>query len=260
VITLHNLVRSEISGGVRGRAYRVAEPALVRLAAKVFVPSTEMAEHLAAAAPNSAAKIEVLYAGVAEPPRAVRSRAEVRRELGVGHVDKMIVTVARLHPQKALHVLLRAVARLDDAVLVVIGDGPLEAELKGLAGALGIADRVRWLGYRSDVADYIAAADVFSLSSLWEAVPLAAQEAVMLEVPVVATDVGGVGELIAEGVSGRLVPKNDHAALAGALRETLESRPTAREFARRALADYGTRFSRDEIIARLKEVYCSNAS
>jgi glycosyltransferase involved in cell wall biosynthesis len=259
VVTLHNLVRSDISGGLRGRAYRMAEPAVVRLGSKVFVPSAEMAEHLASVAPGSARKIEVLYAGVAEPPQAVRSRVEVRRELGAGNDDGVVVTVARLHPQKALHVLLRAVAKLDAAVLVVIGDGPLEGELKGLARALGIAERVRWLGYRGDVADYIAAADAFSLSSLWEAVPLAAQEAVLLGVPVVATDVGGLGELIADGVSGRLVPKNDDGALAEALRQTLESPGAAREFARRALADYGTRFSRDEIIARLKEVYCSDA-
>jgi glycosyltransferase involved in cell wall biosynthesis len=259
VVTLHNLVQSDISGGLRGRAYRMAEPALVRLASKVFVPSTEMAEHLASAAPGSARKVEVLYAGVAEPAHAVRSRADVRRELGVGDDDAVIVTVARLHPQKALHVLLRAVAKLDSVALVVIGDGPLEGELKGLARGLRIAERVRWLGYRSDVADYIAAADVFSLSSVWEAVPLAAQEAVLLRVPVVATDVGGLGELITDGVSGRLVPKNDDGALAAALRGTLESPGAARDFAGRALADYGKRFSRDEIIARLKEVYRSDA-
>jgi glycosyltransferase involved in cell wall biosynthesis len=259
IATLHNLVRRDISGGLRGRAYRMAEPALVRLASKVFVPSTEMAEHLASAAPGSTRKIEVLYAGLAEPPRAARSRAEVRRELRVRDDDAVVVTVARLHPQKALHVLLRAVARLDDIVLVVIGDGPLEGELKELARALGIAKRVRWLGYRTDVADYIVAADAFCLSSLWEAVPLAAQEAVLLGVPVVATDVGGLGELIIDGVSGRLVPKNDDGALAAALRQTLESPGAAREFGRRALLDYGKRFSRDEIIARLKEVYCSYA-
>ena len=259
VVTLHNLVRSDISGGLRGRAYRMAEPALVRLASKTFVPSTEMAEHLATVAHGSARKIEVLYAGVAEPPHAVRSPADVRRELDVGDEDAMAVTVARLHPQKALDVLLRAVAKLDTVVLVVIGDGPLADELEGLARTLGIAERVRWLGYRSDVADYIAAADVFSLSSLWEAVPLAAQEAVLLKVPVVATDVGGLGELIIDGVSGRLVPKNDDGALAAALRQTLESPAAARAFAERALADYGKRFSRDEIIARLKEVYRSYA-
>jgi D-inositol-3-phosphate glycosyltransferase len=75
----------------------------------------------------------------------------------------------------------------------------------------------------------------------------------------VATDVGGLRELITDGVSGRLVPKNDDAALAAALREMLESPGTASDFARRALADYRRRFSRDEILARLREVYCSDA-
>jgi glycosyltransferase involved in cell wall biosynthesis len=258
-VTLHNLVRSDISGGVRGRVYRLAEPALIRLASRVFVPSQEMAEYLRGAAPRSAGKIEVLYAGIGEAAEPTTPAGEVRRALGIGENDKMIVTVARLHPQKALHVLLAAVAELDDVTLVVVGNGPLENELKRRATALGIDDRVRWLGYRTDVANLIAAADVFALSSLWEAVPLAAQEAVMLGVPVVATNVGGVPELISDGFSGRLVPKSNAHALAVALQETLAAPEAGRSFAARARADFERRFSRDAIVTRLKDVYLSHA-
>jgi glycosyltransferase involved in cell wall biosynthesis len=254
LITLHNLVIDEISGGPRAIVYRRAERLAVRLSSRTFVPSREIASRLPA---TSTSKVEILYAGTAEPPMPHRSRAEVRRELGLRD-ERLIVTVARLHPQKALGVMLEAMDRLDDSiVLAVIGEGPLEGELKDSARVRGIDKRVHWLGFRSDVADFLAAADVFCLSSLWEAVPLAAQEAVQLGTPVVSTDVGGLNELISDEESGRLVPKNDAAALARAIEVTLSSDELRRKYADKAQTDFQSRFSRDAIIGRLREVYTS---
>jgi glycosyltransferase involved in cell wall biosynthesis len=259
VSTLHNVVMPEVSGALRARLYRQAEPLVVRLSARTFVPSQDIADRLSAAARRSAHKIEVLYAGTAEQPVARRSRDEVRRELGLESADRLVVTVARLHPQKALPVMLEAIARLDDSVvLAVIGEGPLERELKEEARVRGLDKRVRWLGFRAEVADFVAAAEVFCLSSLWEAVPLAAQEAVQLGTPVVATDVGGVAELITEGESGRLVPKNDATALAAALEATLASEDLRARYAANARAGFERRFARDAIIARLREVYTAS--
>lgn len=251
IATLHNLVHPEVSGFVKVRLYRRAEPIAVRLATRTFVPSKEMAAHLRAATPAYAERIEVLHAMTGSPPVASRDRAEVRTELKVPPDGHLIVTVARLHPQKALPVLLAAAAILGPkVVLAVVGDGPQRSELEALAGA-----EVKFLGYREDAADYIAAADIFCLSSVWEAVALAAQEAVLLGTPVVATAVGGLAELITDGVSGRLVPPDDPAALAVALRDTLASEELRREFADRALADYRRNFSREAVLARLKDVY-----
>jgi glycosyltransferase involved in cell wall biosynthesis len=255
VITLHNLVEGEIVGGMRAAFYARAEPLVVRLSAHTFVPSREMADRLAAGAPRSAHKIEVLHAGTSPPPTVHRSPPEVRRELGLDD-EQLIVTVARLHKQKALPVLLGALQRLDDsAVLAVVGEGPLEMELKNEARVRGVDKRVMWLGFRADVADFVSAADVFCLSSVWEAVPLAAQEAVQLGTAVVATDVGGLGELITDGRSGRLVPKNDEEAFARALEETLASDELRARYAAMALEDFNARFSRDAIVARLRQVY-----
>jgi glycosyltransferase involved in cell wall biosynthesis len=252
IVTLHNLVRDDIAGGAKGRIYRRAEPLVVRLADLTFVPSRAMAEHLRAL--GARGRIEVLYAGTAPPPEPMRTRAEVRSELEVA--DHLVVTVARLHPQKALHVMLEAVAKMQsDAVLALVGEGPLEDELKHRAVELGIDDRVRWLGYRADAADYMAAADVFCLSSVWEAVPLAIQEAVALGVPVVSTDAGGVSELIEDGVSGRLVAPNDAGALAAALDEVLGAPDIARNYAESARRHLDANFSRGAILARLAQVY-----
>ncbi|HYY44305.1 MAG TPA: glycosyltransferase, partial [Actinomycetota bacterium] len=169
---------------------------------------------------------------------------------------RIVVTVARLVPQKALDVLLAAVALLpDDVHLAIVGDGRLRGELETHARASGIAPRAHFLGYKPDAADYVAAADVFCLSSVWEAVPLAAQEAVLLGVPVVATDVGGLRELVEDGTSGRLTAPKDPQALASALKEVLFDPRIARTYAHRALEDYVARFSRARMLQDLAAIY-----
>ena len=120
--------------------------------------------------------------------------------------------MTRLAPQKDIPTLLSAVASCNSRPhLVVVGAGPDAAELERLAATLRIEDRVHWLGWQKEVADFVAAADVFCMSSVWEARALAAQEAIQLGTPVISTDVGGMEELIQDGVSGRLVPSGDAA-------------------------------------------------
>ena len=255
-MTVHNLVLADISGRAKAFVLKRAEPLAVRSTKRTFCASEQIAQHLRAVAPRYADRIETLHAPVGEPPVVVRSRDEVLRDLGLGSNGRLIVTASRLAPQKALHVMLDAVARLpNDVVLAIVGSGPLEQELKARAGSLGLDERVRWLGFRPDVGDFIAAADVLCLSSVWEAVALAAQEAVLLGVPVVSTDVGGMGELITNGRSGRLVPKGDVEGLTAALREVLDSEERAREYAANALQDLNERFSRERMLRRLSEAY-----
>ncbi|MDQ4064437.1 MAG: glycosyltransferase, partial [Actinomycetota bacterium] len=167
----------------------------------------------------------------------------------------LVVTLARLRPQKALHVLVDAIAHVPDTALAILGDGPLGPELTARAYARGVAERVHFLGFRTDAVDHVAAADVFCLSSIWEGVPLAAQEAIALGVPVVATDVGGMRELIANKISGRLVPPNDPDALAEALNETLTSPGDRERFALAAKRHLEAQFSMPKMLERVKAAY-----
>ncbi|MGH2817100.1 MAG: glycosyltransferase [Actinomycetota bacterium] len=254
-VSVHNLVLPDVTGGVRSIFYRWAEPLVVRLNHKVFAPSEEIAHHLRATIPGAAEKVDVVLLGVGEEVATVRSRADVRSELALPPDSSLIVTASRLHPQKALHVLLEALARLPGVYLAVLGEGPLEADLRRQATKLGVSERVAWLGFRDDVGDYLAAADVFCLSSRWEAVALAAKEAVLVDTPVVATDVGGMRELFEDGISGRLVPKDDPAALAGALHDVLEHPDQARTYARNARAALTERFSTAGMLDALYRAY-----
>ena len=255
IVTVHNLVSSEIAGG-RARIDRFAEPAVARLAGRTLCVSQQIADHLRGVSPGSSHKIEVLYLGIGDAPTVTRSRDEVRDELGVERGRCLAVTVARLAPQKALPVMFRALRDTKaQPVLAVLGEGPLEAELRAESARLGVSDRVRFLGFRDDVADVVGAADVFCLSSVWEGVPLAVQEAILLGVPVVATAVGGMNEIVADGRSGRLVPVGDHTALAAAIDEVCGSTEVGRRFATQARSDLAARFSTANMLARLRALY-----
>lgn len=254
VATVHNLVRPEIAGWKTGIFAR-AESLVVVTNDRVLAVSDDIARRLRSMAQRRSDRIEVLYLGLGEVPVARRSRADVRGELRLGKGEALIVVIARLAPQKALHVLVAALAEVPGAVAAILGEGPLRTALEVEVRSRGLHDRVRLLGFRHDAHDYLAAADVFCLSSVWEGVPLAAQEAIRMEVPVVATDVGGMRELIANKLSGRLVPPGDPSELARALRETLSSEEDRERYTERALLDLEARFSSERTFQRLKEIY-----
>ena len=256
IATVHNLVRPEIAGRFRSRLDRLAEPLVVRMADRTLCVSQEIADRLKRAAPGSAAKIEVMYLGIGDAPELTSDRAAVRSRLEVGSDAPVVVAVARLAPQKALHVMLEAIARARTSpTLLVLGEGPLEMELKTRAAGLSLGDRVRFLGFRDDVADIVAASDAFCLSSVWEGVPLAVQEAILLGTPVVTTDVGGMSEIVVDRRSGRLVPVGDAVALAAAIDEVCSSPGVAADYASRALADLNLRFSTEAMLERLSALY-----
>jgi glycosyltransferase involved in cell wall biosynthesis len=252
VVTVHNLVRPEVSGRLKALALKPAERMVVARADRVLAVSRDIATALSRGGPGG--EIEVLHLGIEPGKRPERSAADVRRELGLADDAGLVVTASRLSPQKALHVMIEAMTAMD-AMLLICGEGPLEGELRSRAAELKIAERVRFLGFRTDVADLIAAADVFCLSSVWEGVPLAAMEAVQLGTPVVATDVGGTGELIADRVSGRLVPPGDPNALAAALTEVLANEDARRAYVEAARAALAHDFSTERMLERLREIY-----
>ena len=255
VASVHNILLPEISGRIRALALKPTEGLVVRLNRRVLAPSEDIARRLQQRAQSVAGRIEVLHLGVGDPPAEIRDRADVRRELGVEGSTRLIATVARLAPQKALHVLIEALASLPDTVAVVVGDGPLERRLRDQADAVGVGDRMRWLGALPAPWDIVRAADVFVLSSHWEACSLAAQEAMAVGVPVVATAVGGMPELITDGVSGRLVSPSDPSALARGLKETLDDPSAGLAYAEAARRVLRRSFSAQQMMGRLKDIY-----
>lgn len=151
--------------------------------------------------------------------------AAARAELGVAPEDVVIGAVGRLEGEKRFDVLIEAVAALRERYprlrLMLVGEGSWRPRLEALADRHGLRDRCALLGYRPDVIRVCQAFDVFAQSSDDEGTSNALLEAMALEIPIVATDVGGTAELVTDGVHALLVRPGDVGALAGAIEWTL---------------------------------------
>jgi glycosyltransferase involved in cell wall biosynthesis len=157
-------------------------------------------------------RTEVLVHGIELDEAASHgaARDRIRRELGVTDATVLVVTVANLRAHKDYPTLLEATRRALDAGaairVVAVGQGPLENDIRALAGRLGLGEAFQLLGYRSDALDVLAAGDIFTLSSKAEGYPVSLMEALALGLPVVATAVGGIPEAVRSGVEGLTVP------------------------------------------------------
>jgi glycosyltransferase involved in cell wall biosynthesis len=201
---------------------------LTRLADRAGAGRTETHLAVSAAVLDSLptrirARSRIVRYGVdgAEMRREAGNRADARARLGVADDEILIGTVANLRATKGYPDLLVAAKTVTQTVaaarFVAVGRGPLEHELRDQHARLGLGDRFRFLGYRPDAPAVMAAFDVFCLPSHYEGLPIAMMEALALGLPVVATRVGGVDELITDGEDAVLVPPHRPALLADAL-------------------------------------------
>ena len=178
-------------------------------------------------------RVEALHHGIdlAGVRAAAGDPAATRRSLGLDDGTPFVVQVANFRAEKAHHVAVGAAAELErrgaGARLLLVGQGPLQPEVGSLIAAAGLEDRVRVLGYRTDVAALVAAADALLLSSDHEGLPVAVMEAFALGVPVVATAVGGLPEAVTHGEQGLLVPPRRPVELADAI-ERITTDPALR--------------------------------
>ena len=200
-------------------------------------------------------KIEVIYNGVPVDRFRLPPDPELRRELTGGSGRRILLTAARLAPQKGLDVLLRAAVHVPDGQFVLAGEGPERPRLEAEAEKLGILDRVLFLGLRDDVPELLAASDVFVLPSLYEGSSLAVLEAMAAGKPVVSSAIGGTDELIVDGESGLLVPPGDAAALALALNKVLSQGELRAELGAKARERARSSFSASTAAAHITRVY-----
>ena len=237
--------------GRRAALLRRARTVAIGRASHVFCPS-EFLRAIALSWGLSAERVSVLPN--ATPPLPVLpTREELRRSLGV--TGPTLAFAGRLTRAKSLEVALAAVDRLDDVTLLVAGDGEERARLEAIAGP-----RVRFLGAvsRERVLEVFAAADAAILSSAWENFPHTLVEALAVGTPVIATAVGGVPEIVEDGVNGLLVAPGDPDALARAVRRYLAD-DDLRTQLREAAASSVARFDPEAIVDQIEETLASVA-
>lgn len=183
-------------------------------------------------------------------------RTAMRATLGV-EGKRVVVTIANLRSDKDYPNLFGAAERVlaehDDVVFLAVGQGQLEGELRADLAGRGLGDRFRMLGHQEDPIAHLVAADVFTLASRHEGLPISLLEALAAGLPAAVTAVGGVPDVITDGVEGRLVPPQDPAALAAAITQLLhlDANERASAAARERARDFGIA----EAVERQQAVY-----
>lgn len=208
----------------------------------------------------AASRIEVIHNGIAPGTGPTADASErARTELGLDASAPVIMQVARFHSVKDHATAVRAFAAvhaaMPDARLVLVGDGPGRPGIEQSVAALGLTEAVVFTGVRADVRALLPGADVFLLSSLSEGISVTLLEAMDAGLPIVATAVGGNGEVVADGQTGLLAPRGDFAVLGRHLRALLTDRDRARAYGqagRRRLLD---RFSQQQMHAGYADAY-----
>lgn len=209
---------------------------------------------------NSKARLRVVYNGIDtryfDP--ALQDPREAREEFAIKPSQPVIAFVGRLHPSKHHHDALKAVAELKgrwpDLLLLIVGDGPEEEHLRRVVEGLGLEKNTRFAGYHNDVRTALAASDVLVLPSEHEAFGRVVIEAMAMEKPVVATNVGGLPELITPE-TGRLVPVGDCRALAEALTFFLEDPERTKGMGKVARQRVVMRFSIERYVEGMVSVF-----
>jgi len=235
---------------------RLAMRAAIALSGRTVAVSKSLARAMSRDTYVRPSRIEMIPNGVRwVPPEGTTLRDELR----LGPADRVLVAVGNLYPVKGHEHLIEAMALLigehPSLHLAIAGRGDLADALSARARNRGLAGRVHLLGLRSDIGGILAAADVFVLPSLSEGTPLALLEAMFAGRPIVASEVGEVGVVLAHGQAGVLVEPGNAAALAAALDGVLRDPSRARELGARAAQRAAAEYDISRMIRRYADVY-----
>lgn len=230
-----------------------------RRLAKIIAVSEAVKKHYIETQRLPADKIEVIHNGI-ELERFRNAKPIDKTTLGLKPADRLVVCVASLKEKKGHAILLKAwphvVAKHPNAHLALVGDGPLRDTLKQSADSLPVRETIHFLGNRSDVPSILASADVFVLPSLWEGFGIAVVEAMAAGVPVVASRVDGVCEVLRIHQDGVLVQPCDSQGLATAIIAMLDGRPQVGQLVAKA-SQRAEEFSVNRTVERLELLYSS---
>ena len=259
VHTYHGFPFHEFQNPLRKAAYIAIERRLAKITDAVLAIGSGVATEAlrrGLATPSTLRTIAPVVEAITVP-KTGESRSAARAALGLDDQVPVVGTVGRIDYQKAPEHLIAAIARLRhlDATAVWIGSGPGLAEARELVRREGLLDRFVFAGERSDVAALLPAFDVFAMASRYEGLPCAVVEAMRCGVPVVATAVNSVPDLVIPGESGVLVPPGRPELLAAAIDGVLDDPRTAERLVRQGRLLAGATFDAERLAEVLDQVY-----
>lgn len=239
----------------RAGPFRFVERAVTRRARAVITITDALARFQVDRVGLPREKLTVVHYGLDVPPPAWADNSEVV----LPESARVLLGLGRLVPQKGYDVALHAFAsireRHPDAVLVILGEGPERAHLERLRQELGLGESVHLPGRAGDVAAWLQRAELLLHPARWEGFGLVLLEAMLASLPVVATGVSAIPEIVADGVTGLLVPAGDAVALAAALGQVLDDPALARQLGEAGLGRARSDFSVERMATATAEMY-----
>ena len=264
VTTVHNNYPYFTENGAKYFVKRNVEKILLRLAVRRTVAVGRGIYAVLRELGIPTVQLALIENGVNIAARSVSQEtvSRVRNELGLDKNQFILATLGRLDIiQKGYDVLLYAIQRASkthgNLILLFIGDGPDRTKLVGMAAELGVTENVRFVGHQRDPKTYLEIANAYVSSSIFEGFSLAILEAMLCELPVIATGVGAVPDTITHGVSGLIVPPNDFEAIALAIDDFVCGRYMLREMGQRGRAEVVRKFDIEKTAAAYLELYRS---
>lgn len=265
IYTVHGWVFHEPLSPIRRALYRALERATAKHKTNIIVLS-EREEKSGRALGIPPHKLTIIPPGIETPHLMSRHDARAllraRAQSDIPMDAAWLGTIANCFPTKGIDVFIRAFAREKDATryahAVIIGDGPERKKLEALRDAMGLNGRMHFVGFLPNAARLLSAFDVFVLPSRKEGVPYTLIEAKLHGIPIIATDVGGVSDLIIQNQTGRIVPPEHPEGLGLAIRETLANLSQAKNMAVAGRTDAtAARFAKARMVADTTALYWS---
>ena len=249
------------------RVIKYIDKVSARWTRPTFVACSEFVRHSASKHLGlRESKVELIYNSV-DPQGMTATVAavdELRESLEIPPDAFVFLNIGRLDPQKGQPVLLKAFKKVADrmpkAYLVILGHGPLKDSLSGLAGELGLSERVRMPGARPNVGAFLALADVFVFPSFFEGLPLALIEAMSKGLPCIVSEIETLGEVVKDEDTGSLVSPGNEDQLAQAMVEMYENPAKRKSLGERALNEVNRKFHISATIKQWEALYSQKAS
>jgi len=248
-----------IANNLKGRVYTVVDKLALRFFDRVITVSETMRRQLRRIGIADSSIRVIPNALIIDDYQPDRQQQSYREELGLADSTRLIANIGRLSPEKGQAIFLRAARELlereQDLCFVLIGIGPQQDELQALADELGISRQVVFAGYRSDMQNIYNSVDLVVQSSSTEGMPNVILESLLMEVPVVATDVGGTAEVMQHETSGILIEPGDLQQLVAGISSFIENPQYHQQLAAAGRKYVAQNFDHKRRVERLMDVY-----
>ena len=247
---------------LRKRVYRFIDQLSENYVDRFLVVSNALERSLTLGRGISSERVVRIYNGIEVSEfQPTLQMNNLRDEWGIPHSEPLVGAIGRLVWQKGLEYLIQAVveilAAVPDARFLVVGEGPLRANLEALARGLNISHRIIFTGFRHDIREILSTIDILVIPSLLEGFPLITLEAMAMAKPIVATQLPGINEQISDGLEGILVPPKNPKALGTAVLSLLQDRKLASRLGAAARSKVESCFSVEKMVRETEKVYLS---